>query len=129
MPADEQFTQALAWGDVDGDGDLDLVLGNYGQQSRLYRNDGSGVFVDVTATHLPAIADGTSAVALGDVDGDGDLDLVVGESGTNVSPGQERLLANTGNGVFVDVTAAQMPVLDDVTYCLALVDVDGDGDL
>src|SRR5262245_53484776 len=64
--------QACAIGDVDGDGDLDLVLG-YGQ-SRLYLNDGAGRFADATVNHMPARNDCAVALALGDVDGDGDLE-------------------------------------------------------
>ena len=48
-----------------------------GEQNRLYLNDGSGSFTDVTATHLPADGHCTLSLALGDVDGDDDLDIVV----------------------------------------------------
>ena len=64
----------MALGDVDFDGDLDLVLGRAdytGQQNRLYLNDGSGTFTDATATHMPVDADATVAVACFDADRDG----------------------------------------------------------
>ncbi|MCA8978077.1 MAG: VCBS repeat-containing protein, partial [Planctomycetes bacterium] len=127
LPADEDATQSLVWGDVDGDGDLDLVTGNghyVGQQNRLYRNDGHGVLTDVTGTNLPARADYTTAVALGDVDGDGDLDLVVGEYYQQV-----RLLLNNGSGVFTDVTAARLPALTGYIRSIQFGDVDGDSDV
>ncbi|HKB15562.1 MAG TPA: FG-GAP-like repeat-containing protein, partial [Planctomycetota bacterium] len=64
--------------------DLDAFVGNYyNQQDRLYLNGGTGVFTDVTATNLPALFDYTQAVALGDVDGDGDLDAFAGNGGQN----------------------------------------------
>ncbi|MCI0633515.1 MAG: FG-GAP-like repeat-containing protein, partial [Actinobacteria bacterium] len=127
LPALPGITSAVALGDVDGDGDLDAFVGNYGQQSRLFVNGGSGVFTDVTSTNLPALLDFTAAVALGDVDGDGDLDVFIGNG---ASPGQQnRLYLNGGSGVFTDVTAANLPALLESTFAVALGDVDGDGDL
>ncbi|HET6201351.1 MAG TPA: FG-GAP-like repeat-containing protein [Planctomycetota bacterium] len=123
-PAESDLTQAVAVGDVDGDGDLDAFVGNGGQQSRLYLNDGTGVFTDVTATNLPALLDNTTAVALGDVDGDGDLDAFVGNGFQ-----QNRLYLNGGTGVFTDVTATNLPSPIQGTRAVALGDVDGDGDL
>src|SRR5262245_58769730 len=67
---------AATWGDYDGDGHLDLcVTGNFSSpQLRLFRNDGAGVFVDVTAGPL-AFADPTLSALWADADNDGDLDL------------------------------------------------------
>ncbi len=65
-----------AWGDYDGDGDLDLVVSRYGT-SILYRNDG-GLFTDVT--DAAGLSDDTgfwTGVSWADFDRDGDLDLYV----------------------------------------------------
>ena len=56
MPSGGARTRAVALGDVDGDGDLDMVFGNagfFGQQHRLYLNDGSCTSTDTTAAPLP----------------------------------------------------------------------------
>ncbi len=129
LPAVLDYTTAVALGDVDGDGDLDAFVGNTGVpggQERLYLNGGTGIFTNFTATNLPALLDNTSSVALGDVDGDGDLDAFVGNPGQ-----QNRLLRNQGGGTaaFTDVTATSLPALIDATTAVALGDVDGDGDL
>ena len=73
----------MVLGDVDGDGDLDLVAGNSGQTNKLYLNDGSGGFTAGTGADIGSETDHTYSVVLGDVDGDGDLDLVAGNDGTN----------------------------------------------
>lgn len=66
----------LALGDLDGDGDLDLIAAVLdGSGSRVLTNDGSGNFAD-TGQRLGE-SPSTSA-ALGDIDGDGDLDVLVG---------------------------------------------------
>jgi predicted nucleotidyltransferase len=127
LPVDRDLTQSLALGDVDGDGDLDMVVGNLRQQNALYLNNGSGTFTDATTARIPIDNDDTYAVALGDVDGDGDLDMVVGNTGYNGQ--QNRLYLNNGSGTFTDATTASMPVARDSTYAVALGDIDGDGDL
>ncbi|MEM7204524.1 MAG: VCBS repeat-containing protein [Planctomycetota bacterium] len=128
LPPDVWNTQEIACGDVDGDGDIDLIVANYRQQNQLYVNDGTGAFTDVTAEQMPADADRTQAVALCDVDGDGDLDLITG-NGHPVFGEQPRLALNNGTGAFVDVTATQMPVLSLYVETLECGDLDGDGDL
>jgi hypothetical protein len=131
LPAFSDQTRAVALVDVDLDGDLDLLSGNtYGQQNRLCTNDGVGVFADETPLRLPVDADSTDAIAVGDVDGDGDPDLLIGNAHF---PGpvaqQNRLYLNDGRGRFSDGTGSGLPGLADVTRDVALFDVDGDGDL
>jgi hypothetical protein len=121
VPADADYTVDLALGDVDGDGDLDLVTGNDGQ-SRLYLNDGAGHLTDAT-DRLPEGTYSTRSIVLGDVDRDGDLDLVVG----NAYNQRDRLYLNDGSGFFTDASA-QLPSISDPTTSLVLGDVDGDGD-
>jgi hypothetical protein len=100
---------AVAWGDYDNDGYLDLLLtGNIGRYTsktgatRLYHNNGDGSFSEVTSG-LPAVW-GSSA-AWGDYDNDGYLDIVL--SGvTNSSSGfMTRVYRSNGNGTFTDVQA------------------------
>ena len=64
--------------DVNADGSPDILVGTTFQtQSRLYLGDGSGDFTDVTKTHLPQIKASVGDLEFGDVDGDGDLDVVL----------------------------------------------------
>ena len=111
----------VALADVDGDGDLDLFVGRIGLANDLYLNDGFGRFNVVT--NFPGRAGGasrTKAVSFGDVDGDGDLDAVVGNSGEDV------LMLNDGSANF-SVATFQSGTSCAVT--VAFADFDGDGDL
>ena len=157
--------------DLDGDGDIDLVVANEFGPNIILHNDGAGRFAEMSAL-LPdklldsediAVADfnadgrpdllfvsedtrdnelylaveggyedhsenfragGTSnAVASGDVDGDGDIDIVIGNNGQN------DLLLNDGAGVFTLATATNLPERASITQDVELADIDGDGDL
>jgi|GEM_PF-852056 len=130
IPPDLDQTYSIAFGDVDGDGDLDAFLGNAhatsGESNRLYLNEGNGRFIDASS-RIPSHVDSTNCVALGDVDGDGDLDAFLANGGyTHGDP--NRLYLNDGSGVFTDASS-QIPDFNEDTYCVALGDVDGDGDL
>ncbi|HEX6812770.1 MAG TPA: VCBS repeat-containing protein [Planctomycetota bacterium] len=144
MPFSFGYTTSVALGDVDGDGDLDIVFGNDGDRNCLYVNNGTGYFTDATMARMPVDTDPTAAVVLGDVDGDGDLDLVCannvlssGDSGGLLSTHwywfqtdgqQNRLYLNDGTGHFADATA-RLPSDADPTTGAAMADVDQDGDL
>ncbi|MFN8456673.1 MAG: FG-GAP-like repeat-containing protein [Anaerolineae bacterium] len=105
---------------MDGDGDLDLAVGNWGTPNRLYRND-NGILT-ASAVWFSVEHDYTNSVAWGDADGDGDLDLAVGNEN-----GPSRLYRND-NGVLTAV-AVWSSVEADSTKSVAWGDVDGDGDL
>ena len=111
------YTQAVALGMVGmGDGDLDLVAGNYGI-NRLYLNDGTGTPAhcqwDRHHRGLPQhICRGA-----GDVDGDGDLDLVAGNSEAN------RLYLERWGGYPGTVSGTNITTDSHYTYAVALGDV------
>jgi hypothetical protein len=113
-------TLSVAWGDVDGDGDLDLAAGNTGQPNRLYRNDNGTL--TASAVWSSSESDYTHSVAWGDVDGDGDLDLAAGNTG------QPNRVYRNDNGTLT-ASAVWSSSESDYTYSVAWGDVDGDGDL
>lgn len=129
--------------DLDNDGDQDLYLSNhaidaaaykqphYGAPNYLFRNDGGGRFTDVSAESgsRPVVKGdfaGRSVTVL-DYDGDGLLDLLVGECIYQGGQGRTKLLRNVGGLKFQDVTqAAGLPALA-TGLGVAAGDVTGDG--
>jgi hypothetical protein len=71
-------TVSATFADVDGDRDLDLLVGTLGGPIKLWLGDGKGRFRDATSTSGLVGGYATTALTLADVDGDGDLDLYAG---------------------------------------------------
>jgi hypothetical protein len=113
---------AVVLGDLDGDGDLDLVRGNYDRANRVHLNDGAGNFdsgTDITSTLTY-----TRALALGDLNRDGYLDLVVGKGNNN----KDLLFLGKGDGTFqAGSTLGLTDATNDNTYSIALGDLNNDG--
>jgi hypothetical protein len=121
--------------DLNADGFVDILIGNtYQTQSRLFLGRGQGRFSEVTATHLPAALLSVGDLEIGDVDGDGDLDVMLADwgAGNNMTNdgGRTRLWLNDGAGRYTDATMARMPDLRvRFSWDLELADVDNDADL
>lgn len=119
---------ALAVGDVDSDGDVDIAVGNYGQQNLVYLNDGAANFPFDNKRIFGTGDDRTSSIAMGDIDGDSDIDLVVG-NGSNSDGQQNVAYLNDGSGNFLVQNRRLFGSEGSWTGNISTGDVDGDGDL
>jgi hypothetical protein len=114
----------LAAGDIDGDGWCDLYVCSVEGANALYRNLGNWKFEDVTASAGVACASNeTTGAVFADIDGDGDLDLLVNSLG-----GGTRLFLNDGHGHFTEATQTGLMRKFGATS-MALADIDGNGTL
>ncbi|MFV2067852.1 MAG: FG-GAP-like repeat-containing protein, partial [Pirellulales bacterium] len=114
----DRGSQGVALGDLDSDGDLDVLLAD-SDGLRVWRNDGSANFV---APPSPLGSSGIQDVALADLDGDGDLDAFTVHSYSNQS---NRVWLNDGAG---NLTDSGQTFSNAHSFGVALGDIDGDGD-
>ncbi|HET9317799.1 MAG TPA: CRTAC1 family protein, partial [Vicinamibacteria bacterium] len=119
-------------GDVDGDSRPDVVIVRDAGVS-LYRNGADGRFTQATGDAGLGSAGPAQAAALADFDHDGDLDLVLGGSNTDIQVGgphrTDRLFQNTGAAVFKDVAAAAGLAVAARITALAPTDFDNGRDM
>ncbi len=140
--------RAIKARDIDRDGDNDVMLGvTWQKQSQLFINDGLGSFSPQTDPNLPAVDASIGDLELGDVDGDGDLDMILANWGSEAPVGDPAFTEGgttflwkqigepggfdqASSGMFEDATADNMP-LDKIRWSwdLEFVDVDNDFDL
>ena len=117
---DEQATSyAAPLADLDGDGDLDIAVGNDRARNLLLWNDGTGRF---TVGDAFGGIESTRGVTLADLDTDGDVDILLTNRGD-----ENAIFLNDGSGGFDSRRAFGSS--DDSTIDVAAGDLDGDGDL
>jgi uncharacterized protein (TIGR03382 family) len=128
--AGTRLSRVIKVRDIDGDGDQDVFVGGaHGTASGLFRQGPIGTFTDVSSA-LPAGNVALGDAELGDVDDDGELDLVLADWGTNVpAGGPTRLWLNDGDGGFTDATSQMPTVAVGMSWDLELIDIDSDADL
>ena len=141
-----QASMGLLANDFDGDGDDDLFTTHLtGETNTYYRNDGRGLFVDITpATGLAPLSRFFTGFGLApvDADNDGDHDLFIVNGAVRAIDELERagdpypyhqrkvFFENSGQGTFVEVPPQELPLLEvsEVSRGLAMGDLDNDGD-
>ncbi len=153
VTATDQDSSGVVYGDIDNDGDQDLLVLGTGEPNRLFENQGDGTFVDITEES--GIGGGnkfSGSASFGDVNGDGFLDVVIGNTFTDwndrvpvggIVPFERnehnQLFLNNGDNTFTDVSETSgiqnlasenlPPGAATITHAIAMVDYDLDGDI
>lgn len=151
VDATEMDCSGVCYGDIDNDGDQDLYVLGTGEPNRLYENQGNGTFVDITLlSQTGAGSRNPSGCSMGDVNGDGLLDIVIANTWNTWDDrvaifeafrfnDHNQLFINTPGNVFIDVSetsgiqdlAGFPEEYNDaagITWAIAMVDYDLDGD-
>jgi hypothetical protein len=121
----ESYFYDVVWVDIDTDGDLDLALAAHHRENMIYRN--SNGMLENNPYWQSANSWGTLKMAFGDIDNDGDQDMVCANNAQTGGISNCELYLNTG--ATLDTVPAWTSVNLLYYSCVALGDVDRDGDL
>ncbi|MFT6747652.1 MAG: hypothetical protein ACJAZ2_002008 [Glaciecola sp.] len=116
-------SSAIKLVDIDDDKDLDVILSGRGNGSiytRTYKNDSTGTFVEFSNGEFYDAENGSFAI--GDIDGDSDLDVI--QTGREIS-----VMLNDSTGYFSKIHSQPFPILSRGSVMLSDVDNDGDDDV
>ena len=128
ITSDGYRIKQVNWVDIDNDGDADFFAASDIGPCKLYRNDGDGVFTDISDTSgIPQDVHEFFGASWGDYNNDSHLDVFLSVR----DPYQEVpnfLYRNNGDGTFTDVTAeAGLDLSGFLSFCSAFFDYDRDG--
>lgn len=131
LPAAEDQTQAVKLADLNGDGTLDLVIGNEAPPNRLLFNDGKGKFTEHPERIELLVPLHTREVLVFDANNDGHADILFVNLTSNGGQWEKdptaRLLINDGKGNFKDETSKRIPVQKLSSYSGTIIDFNHDG--
>jgi hypothetical protein len=126
------FYGDVAFADVDNDNDEDVLISGYnsgiGSHSKLYLNDGSGNYTELFGTPFAPISS-SGTVNFGDVDNDGDFDVIITGGVSFGSLPIAKLYENNGNGSYQEVTGQPFIGVQQSSVAFAFVDNDNKLDL
>ena len=132
-PFEGVAASSIAFADIDGDDDSDLLITGFNNSlipiSKLYTNNGDGEFSEVKNTPFEGV--GFSSIAFSDIDGDNDVDILIAGSKieNNETLAITELFTNNGNGVYTKNSNNTFDGLYSASVAFSDVDNDGDQDL
>lgn len=120
------YSETASWGDMDGDGWLDLYITNSegNKKNKLFHNTGNGIFEEITIGPMVESIRSSRSVDWIDYDNDGDADIFV----TNESNQQNELFENNGSGEFTKLTNIDFLNSSKNSAGSSWADIDNDGD-